>query len=66
MIQFSPEKLRQHRTRVGLTQENAARAVGVGTTCYYSYEHGATVPNARGLARMTETFECRLDDLFDA
>lgn len=42
---------------------NAAKLLGVTRTTLWAWETGQTAPDARGLRRMAEIYDCRLADL---
>ncbi|UTH73324.1 helix-turn-helix transcriptional regulator [Chromobacterium sp. IIBBL 290-4] len=43
------DRLREERNRLGLTQQDGAKAAGVGYTTYMAYEAGRSFPNAEAL-----------------
>lgn len=40
------QQLQRHRARLGLTQPNVAKALGIPPRTYWEYEHGVTTPPA--------------------
>ncbi|MBM2883155.1 helix-turn-helix transcriptional regulator [Chromobacterium phragmitis] len=43
------DRLREERNRLSLTQQDGAKAAGVGYTTYMAYEAGRSFPNAEAL-----------------
>lgn len=51
------------RKKAGIAQGDAAKLLGVTRTTLWAWETGQTAPDARGLRRMAEIYDCRLADL---
>lgn len=59
---LSGEQLRLARTRVGLSQEAAARLIGVSPNTVSRWERGANTPRGKASARLLEVYELELDE----
>lgn len=60
------EGLAPRRTRMGLSQEELASAVGVTRTAVTNWETGFAWPPARLLPLLADALLCTVDDLFHA
>jgi transcriptional regulator with XRE-family HTH domain len=49
------------RARVGLSQEDAARLIGVSSNTVSRWERGANAPRGEARARLLEVYELELD-----
>jgi putative transcriptional regulator len=56
--------VREHRLRLGLTQEELASAAGVSRQSIISIERGRYVPSLSLALRISRVFGCTTDDLF--
>ncbi len=59
------EKLRDHRRKLGITQEEAATAVGVSPQAVSKWENGECLPDCWNLKLIGETYGISLDILMD-
>ena len=57
------ENLMRYRRKAGLTQEALAEALGVSRQAVGKWETGATYPETEKLIRISELFDCSLDEL---
>lgn len=55
--------LKALRVQYGLTQEKAAKLVGVSESSWHSYENAKTYPPVKVINRITEVFGVRYDDI---
>lgn len=65
---FSGNRLKAIRQENELTQENLGKLIGVGKVTISKWESGQTVPNAKHLQKLEETFLVEsdyFDELFD-
>lgn len=58
------EKIREHRKKVGLTQEQVANHLGVSTPAVNKWESGATFPDITLLAPLARLLKIDLNTLF--
>lgn len=56
--------VKDHRTRLGMTQEELAEAAGVSRQSIISVERGRYVPSLLLALKMSRIFRCATDDLF--
>jgi transcriptional regulator with XRE-family HTH domain len=63
-ISFSPERLREAREQVGMSQAQAAREADVARATIQNAESGSFTPRADALARMARAYGVSLDSLF--
>jgi transcriptional regulator with XRE-family HTH domain len=56
------EQLRLARARVGLSQEEAARLIGVSANTVSRWERDANAPRGEAWARLLEVYELELDE----
>jgi len=56
--------VREQRLRLGMTQEDLAKAVGVSRQSIISIEKGRYVPSLLLALKMAGVFGCATDDLF--
>lgn len=56
------ERLRYERQRMGLTQEELARAMSVTKNCIGSWEHSRTMPDILILDKLAEIFGIEIKD----
>ena len=57
------ESLKRFREEFGVTQRNAAAAVGIMTEAYQKYEYGKHIPSATVLAKLADAYNVSLDYL---
>lgn len=57
-------RVRDHRERLGLTQQELARTAGVSRQSIISIERGRYVPSLPLALRLAEIFECTTEELF--
>lgn len=55
--------LRQLRLKIGLTQEEVSRQLGISQPAYLKYETGATEVSDEMLLRLAKLFQVNADDL---
>lgn len=55
--------LKALRVQYGLTQEKAAKLVGVSESTWHSYENAKTYPPVKVVNRITKTFGISYDDI---
>ena len=65
MIAFG-EKLRNHRKKMNMTQEDVAAAVGVSPQAVSKWENGECLPDCWNLKLLGETYGVSLDILMDS
>ena len=53
------------RISTGLSQEDAARKIGVHPTTLNKYENGARYPSGKVLAKMSQLYGVKLDSLIE-
>ena len=58
------EQIREHRKKVGLTQEQVANYLGVSTPAVNKWESGSTYPDITLLAPLARLLEIDLNTLF--
>lgn len=63
-VSLSPDRLRSAREAAGLSQVEAAEAVGVARASIQNAEAGRFTPRADALARMAELYGITIDSLF--
>ncbi len=56
--------LRALRVNAELTQEDAAKAIGVTKRTLQSWEANATYPNISTLVKLCKVYGCGLEDIF--
>lgn len=56
-------RIREHRLKRGLSQEDLARLVGVDRSTVAKWEVGTNYPRAERLLALASLFRCSLDDL---
>ena len=59
------EKIRNYRTKKGLSQENLAMALNKSTAIISRYENGTVIPNAKDISIICEELEIYEADLFE-
>jgi transcriptional regulator with XRE-family HTH domain len=57
-------KMKQLRENAGLTQEEVAKAIGVGQSAVSMWETGESVPRSRILLKIADVYGCEIADLF--
>ena len=57
-------QIKEHRSRLGLTQEELAEAVGVSRQSINSIERGRYIPSLPLALRFARLFNCPIDELF--
>ncbi len=55
--------LKALRVNTDLSQENAAKKLGVSTSTLASWESYKTFPNARDISKLTELYSTTYDDI---
>lgn len=63
-VSFSPERLREARESVGMSQAKAAHAADVARATIQNAESGRNIPGADVLARIAQVYGVSLDALF--
>jgi transcriptional regulator with XRE-family HTH domain len=63
-LSFSPDRLREAREHLGLSQAGAAKAADVSRATIQNAESGRNMPQADVLARMAQVYGVSLDSLF--
>lgn len=58
--------VKQHRARVGMTQEQLAAACGVSRQSINSIERGKYIPSLPLALQLARVFECTTDELFES
>lgn len=56
--------LKAARVNAGLTQKEAAKAIGIAATTLHNYESGKSVPNIAILQRIEDAYGVEYKDLF--
>ena len=56
-------EIKKQRIRTGLTQEEAAKKIGIHPTTLNKYESGARIPSGKVLVSMSKLFEVPIDSL---
>jgi putative transcriptional regulator len=56
--------LREHRLRLGLSQEAVAKAVGVSRQSINSIERGRYIPSLPLALKLARLFSCQIEELF--
>ena len=56
--------VKEHRKRMGMTQEELARRVGVSRQSIISIEQGKYIPSLPLALKFRQLFQCSTDDLF--
>lgn len=59
------KKLKEYRKRLGLTQEEVAKILGLTTQTYQNYELGRRQPDNATLLKMADFYNITLDEMFD-
>ena len=59
------KKIRQLRSKAGMTQEQLAEKMGVGPQAVSKWENAAAMPDITALPLLAEVFGVSIDDLFD-
>lgn len=54
---------KEQRKKAGLTQMEAAKALGVTDAAVNQWETGKTMPNAKRLADVAKLYNCTIDEL---
>lgn len=62
-MEFS-ERLKDQRSKKGLTQQQVANAIGVDTTTYAHYESGSRTPDIKKLQMLCGLLEIAIEDHF--
>lgn len=57
-------KLKALRVNAGLTQEQAAKAIGVNRMTVANWEAEKSWPDLKKLGKLAEIYGCTLDDIF--
>lgn len=57
------DRLRQTREKRGITQQDAAKELGIGYRSYRRYETGETTPDIQVAAKLADYFAVSLDYL---
>ena len=57
--------LKEHRLRLGLSQEAVARAVGVSRQSINSIERGRYIPSLPLALKLGRLFSCQTEELFE-
>ena len=63
MIKGLPEKLRDARTKIGLSQRAVAKKLDVSASIISSYENGERTPSAENLLALSYLYCCTTDYL---
>ena len=56
------EKLKEHRTSVGLTMRQVSDKIGVSESCYCLYEKGQRKPSFETLIKLADIYGCTVND----
>lgn len=56
-------KLKERRKKLGLSQDDVAKKIGVHNTTYGNWELGKTEPNLTDLVKLAEIFNVTTDEL---
>lgn len=56
-------KLKAARVQTNLTQEQAAKMIGVSKTTLSNYERGWTSPNAKTLKKICEVYKIEMSEV---
>lgn len=56
--------LKALRAKVGLTQEQVAKKIGVDRVTYGKWENYKSYPDAMKLIKLAELFECSMDTFY--
>jgi len=56
--------IKQHRQRLGMTQDALGKAVGVSRQSINSIERGRYIPSLELALKFAQVFNCQTDDLF--
>ena len=59
------EKLRNHRKRLGMTQEEVAEKIGVSAQAVFKWEQNICYPDIIFLPGLARLLECTTDDFFE-
>lgn len=59
------KKLKEYRKKLGLTQEEVAKMLGLTTQTYQNYELGRREPDNATLLKMADFYNITLDEMFD-
>ncbi len=58
-------RVKEHRKRLGITQEELARRVGVSRQSIISIEQGKYIPSLPLALKLRKLFQCSTDALFE-
>lgn len=58
-----PKQMREHRERLGLSQEDVAHAIYISRQTISSWENGKTYPDVQSLLLLSNLFGVSIDDL---
>lgn len=56
--------IKQHRQRLGMTQDALGKAVGVSRQSINSIERGRYIPSLELALKFAQVFDCQTDNLF--
>lgn len=60
---YLPERLKEQRTKLGLTQKEIADKLNIGSTSYQRYENGTREPKLGTLCMLADIFNTSTDYL---
>lgn len=53
---ITPEEMKSERFRLGLTQEDIARALNISIYTYYKWENGKSIPKRTNVVKLKALF----------
>ena len=59
------KRIKEHRERLGLSQQDLADKVGVDGSLVCCWESGKRLPSTKLLPALAYALECRVGDLYD-
>lgn len=63
MRYYLPDRLKEQRTKLGLTQKEIADKLNMGSTSYQRYENGTREPKLQTLCELADIFNTSTDYL---
>ena len=66
LVGFEKTNLKEYRQKIGFTQAELGRFIGVDARTISAYELGTRKPSTKVAIRLAKTFKVKIEDIFPA